>query len=380
MWYSRAVPHGVLGVFVSLLIASCASSTTLYDSQTHFLSQCAAESPCQEGLECICGLCTRTCGAPGQCAAFEGAICAEASVLGSEASCSARDLSVFACVPGPDSSIEGVESASAEELLWQTPTATLVSWFDGDPIVGESYEVRLLEAPPTGTPTTRGSALQSDPETGELQLPMASERGTTVFHVLGSSYAVEDGFETIVFDTYDSVLLNFSWQHGDRRIRVPLVEMAGFEQAIAQVVPELDRAALTGHVYGGPANEVRGSVACAELFLDDASTGMDQDAAQRYLASNRLPAAPQDQTHTSSSGGFYFGNLSPGTHRMRVTLDGGQTFVADEKVAITMVRADAWGPAELMLYQFDMHVDATSDPTPSDCTLEAGSRPAVRSL
>jgi hypothetical protein len=75
-------------VWLALALASCSQvhQSELGDSNTHWLKQCEQDGECG-GLSCLCGVCSKDCGASGECRAFgasavcvpgEGARCGDA--------------------------------------------------------------------------------------------------------------------------------------------------------------------------------------------------------------------------------------------------------------------------------------------------------------
>ncbi len=67
----------------ALLLFSCTQShDTRVDGQTHFLTQCDEDGDCG-GLDCICGVCTKTCASAAGCEELgEGVSCLEPAELG----------------------------------------------------------------------------------------------------------------------------------------------------------------------------------------------------------------------------------------------------------------------------------------------------------
>ena len=62
-----------LALLGSLMVAASVvrcGGTTQSGSESHFLAECAATSECEQGLECECGVCTRSCAADTECDAL----------------------------------------------------------------------------------------------------------------------------------------------------------------------------------------------------------------------------------------------------------------------------------------------------------------------
>ena len=74
-----AIGSAVCGVMlVGMLVAGCGTtSTSSIEGETHWLSRCSDSQPCKTSLQCVCGVCTRTCSEPSQCVGLPAqAVCA----------------------------------------------------------------------------------------------------------------------------------------------------------------------------------------------------------------------------------------------------------------------------------------------------------------
>src|SRR3954463_9569577 len=76
----------------SWLIVSCGTAESSAEgSETHFLKSC--ETSCEDGMQCICGVCTKACTRPSDCAAWSGvASCAPLGPRVAEQRCGAAPL------------------------------------------------------------------------------------------------------------------------------------------------------------------------------------------------------------------------------------------------------------------------------------------------
>ena len=92
--------------------------------------------------------------------------------------------------------------------------------------------------------------------------------------------------------------------------------------------------------------------------------------AQRYNAANGIPTTLRrlDQT-LANSGRFYFGNLAKGQHTLKVTLDGGKSFIAERSLFIGRTREEAESPFKSLLYLVGIDVKGPN-PTPASCPSE----------
>ncbi|HEX6243221.1 MAG TPA: hypothetical protein VFZ61_20045, partial [Polyangiales bacterium] len=132
------------------------------------------------------------------------------------------------------------------------------------------------------------------------------------------------------------------------------------------------KVALSGAVYAvNDAGRRVGIVGCAQVFIDDQphpAVSFDQ----RYNASNGLPTRPERLDRTlAGSGRFYFANLTKGEHTLKVSMDGGKSFILERKILVSKVRGEASSPFKSLLYLVGLDVKGTN-PTPAGCPSEEG--------
>jgi hypothetical protein len=77
---------GVVTAAVLAAIASCSEDVgrESTDGNTSFLSPCETNEHCPSTLECLCGVCSRTCTSDEECSAFRSSTCARPVVVGLE--------------------------------------------------------------------------------------------------------------------------------------------------------------------------------------------------------------------------------------------------------------------------------------------------------
>jgi hypothetical protein len=127
-----------------------------------------------------------------------------------------------------------------------------------------------------------------------------------------------------------------------------------------------DRAPVSGVVIVDDASGRRvDAVGCAQLFLDDYPHPA-LDAAQRYNSEGGLPVPLELQNKTLTTGRFYFGNVKPGPHVLKVSMDAGQTFIAEKSFFVPIARQNASGAIKEILYVIDIDV-GDLNPTPANC-------------
>jgi hypothetical protein len=83
---------GILSLFLVITFSGCPSSTSKKPTaggESHFLASCSPE--CEEGLECICGVCTRVCDDDDDCSDLPGATCVSPELLESARECEPTD-------------------------------------------------------------------------------------------------------------------------------------------------------------------------------------------------------------------------------------------------------------------------------------------------
>jgi len=71
----------------------------------------------------------------------------------------------------------------------------------------------------------------------------------------------------------------------------------------------------------------------------------------------------------AGSGRFYFGNLAKGEHTLKVSMDGGSTFIAQRSIFVGKARQDASSPFKALLYLVGLDVKGPN-PTPASCPSE----------
>jgi hypothetical protein len=105
------------------------------------------------------------------------------------------------------------------------------------------------------------------------------------------------------------------------------------------------------------------------VFLDD-QPHPATSVAQRYNAANGIPTTLRRLDKTlANSGRFYFGNLPKGQHTLKVSLDDGDTFIAERSVFVGKTRAEAESPFKSLLYLVGIDVKGPN-PTPANCPSE----------
>jgi hypothetical protein len=236
---------------------------------------------------------------------------------------------------------------------------TLISFFgwSNDYFVGEPHEVIALDA--SGAPLSPALRARSHPSNGALVLAGIPSGLRPMLHVIGRGLGDSDSHDTISL-SYDS----------DAAANLLPVQVNGSSRVAATTgayTPRADRAALWGSVYWRrPGGERAGSVGCAMVALD----GDDSDL--RYVR-ELLPVRPAEQPATMQGArySFVFGNIAPGAHTLRVSLDGGESFVASASFHIPRARQDALGPAQDVAYALAVDVEAAFDPTPAECELRS---------
>lgn len=222
------------------------------------------------------------------------------------------------------------------------------------------HEVELLDAktgvalPGFKTTSAPGGKYSFKNVPGDVELAV---------HAIGVGPATDSG------STYDTISF-YVPNTGDNLLRVSSVGTASLTGRAAVFTPADDTAALSGAVYQVSDSGQRiGAVGCAKIYLDDQphpASALDQ----RYNASNGIPTelAKLDQT-LKGSGRFYIGNLTKGEHRLRVSLDDGNTFIAERTVFIAQSRQEASSPFKSILYLVGIDVKGPN-PTRADCPTE----------
>lgn len=75
---SLARPWALVVALIAAVACGAQTADPGSDGQSHWLSTCTSDTACGDGLQCLCGLCTRTCSAESTCDGLDArAVCAE---------------------------------------------------------------------------------------------------------------------------------------------------------------------------------------------------------------------------------------------------------------------------------------------------------------
>jgi hypothetical protein len=264
------------------------------------------------------------------------------------------DASVISCAP-PNKCSWGV----AGPPLPSTFTGTLVIPLgpDASVVVEEPHQIQILSAE-TGQPLPWMTVSQA--WTGRFTFTGVPLSPFLILHVSG------EGPDDAATSTYDSLTF-LAPRSGDRLVRVPTVGTGAVYPTAGGVEQLPDRAPLEGVVYRVSAGWQRiGVVGCAQVFLDQESHPALQ-ADQRYVAADGLPTTLEKLSRTlPGNGKFYFGNLTKGLHTLRVSMDGGKTFVLERTFYLPFTRAEATSEHKDLLIDIGLDIP-DSTPAPADC-------------
>jgi len=167
--------------------------------------------------------------------------------------------------------------------------------------------------------------------------------------------------------TYDTVMVNINLDSGDQLLRISSAGTLSLAEMSGDFKAKQDRAAVTGAVYFSPKMVRKGAVGCAKIYVDGNADPTAHDFDQRYMGSNPLPARLEVQDQTSRRGQFYIANMTTGMHTLKVTLDDGVTFIAEQKIFVPFTRDEASSETKSMLVQVGIDVDVAANPTPASC-------------
>ncbi len=273
----------------------------------------------------------------------------------SSADASSADASVAdATVSTMDATAPGEDASVALVPL----SATLINFVTDAPI-SASQQVSFLNNQ-TGEPLSPPIEIASEATTGKITAQVPP--GAHIVWVKGTG--------DLVSGTFDTALLNVSEANWTDTYGVFPNSIATVADLSGQYEARADRAGLTGAVYWTQNGKRAGTVGCAKLYLDGA-TAPDLDQSQRYNAAGTalpLPLALQDQT--ARTGVFSFGNITKGTHTLRVSIDDGQTFLgAPVTFYVPITNDEASSDLKRVAAQLAVDVEATENPTPADCTV-----------
>jgi hypothetical protein len=234
---------------------------------------------------------------------------------------------------------------------------TLITWLgrDESSFVSRPHQIELISAesglrfePPVTA--TNGTA-------GKFRLQVPDSRPHWV-HVVGQ------GPVTDSMSTYDSLTL---WvpASGDQLVRIATLGTAATAETTGWFTARPDHVSVQGAVYRVDATGRRvGRIGCAKIFLDNLpSPALSAD--QRYI-DGVLPTPLDRRSRTQRTGQWYFGNVAPGQHTFKASVDDGQSFLGQTTVYVPMARKDASGPFKHVAVILDIDVPGP-DPTPVSC-------------
>jgi len=243
---------------------------------------------------------------------------------------------------------------------------TLVNVLAQDPsgFIATSHEVQLLDLD-TGKPFDPPITTTTKAGTGQFTFQKVPCDAKAWIHVKGVGPKADSG------STYDSLSLNAP-DSGEVIIRISSVGTADSAAATGGFVGKPDEVAIGAAVYTVDSTGRRtGSIGCAQVYIDDQPhPALEND--QRYIAVTGLPTPLAKQDKTLRSGKFYFGNVKPGSHKLKVSMDGGATFLTllggskELSFNLPYARKDATSELKNVLVLMGMDVPG-ADPTPASC-------------
>jgi hypothetical protein len=243
---------------------------------------------------------------------------------------------------------------------------TLVNVLAQDPsgFIAASHEVQLLDLE-TGMPLNPPVTTTTKTGTGQFTFKKVPCDAKTWIHVKGV------GPKTDSMSTYDSLSLNAP-DSGEVIIRISSAGTSTSAEATGGFTGKDDQVAIGGAVYTVDDSGKRtGSIGCATVYIDDQPhPALTND--QRYIAVTGLPTPLDKQSKTLRSGKFYFGNVTTGPHKLKVSIDGGATFLTllggSKELSFSMpfARKDASSDLKSVLVLLGMDVPG-ANPTPASC-------------
>jgi hypothetical protein len=168
-------------------------------------------------------------------------------------------------------------------------------------------------------------------------------------------------------ETYDTVINGQRRNSGDMLLRISSAGTSMSAAATGGFTARPDRAAATVTIYWSQNGLRKGTIGCAKYYLDGQTTN-DASQDQLYSAGSGLPVPLAKQSQTLTSGRTYIANATIGTHKMKVSLDDGKTFIGQElSFVVPFSRAEASSNTKAVLVQFGFDVEGDKNPTPAGC-------------
>jgi hypothetical protein len=168
-------------------------------------------------------------------------------------------------------------------------------------------------------------------------------------------------------ETYDTVIQGVRRNSGDRLLRISSAGTLSLANQSGGFMNKPDRAALAGTIYWSQQGVRKGTIGCAKVFVDG-KTANDTEQDQLYNAASGLPTTIDKQSQTLTGGRFYIANATVGTHKLKVSLDNGATFIGTEtSVLVPFPRSAASSVTKAVLVQIGVDIEGDKNPTPAGC-------------
>lgn len=239
-------------------------------------------------------------------------------------------------------------------------TLVLITAVDDSAPIADPHRVEVLDSE-TGLPLDPPIETTSAAVTGKVQLNDVPATKLVNIYVHGVAR------DPVTTSTYDNVVLNVPPDTGETLLRVSTQGLAGIAGTVAGFTAAEDAAVVTGTVYWSPGGVRTGAVGCAKLYIDGKTENAD-DYAQRYISTSRLPTTIDKLDRTLRAGSFYFGNVPKGQHKIKISLDDGQSFIGEDvDINVSIVRSEATSPFKSILYQLGIDIDTPENPTLESC-------------
>lgn len=286
-------------------------------------------------------------------------------LISTAALCGALSISCGDESEDGDSGDTGDNNAQGEEMVTKTLTLVPITALDDSAPIADVHHVSFLDST---TGLAFNPAVEGDTTAGTGKITITAPKRISDVYIVG---VARTPVET---STYDTVILNTDPAAGETLLRISSQGTASLAGSVAGYAARDDRASFSGAIYWAPDGAIKGAVGCAKVYLDD-NTGNAEDEDQRYVGPNRLPTTYAKLDHTLRGGSFFFGNMTKGKHKVRVSVDNGKTFIPEAEVSfnVTVARQDAKSPFKSVLYQLPIYVKTPTNPMPADCPQDPAS-------
>lgn len=111
----------IAGIVWAAVATSCATTSSSSGSNSNWLEVCSGDTDCSSGLECWCGVCTKTCAAASDCSELAGATCDPGDATSVCGSPQTQAACLLRCKADGDCNVMGQEASCSNGFCKRSP-------------------------------------------------------------------------------------------------------------------------------------------------------------------------------------------------------------------------------------------------------------------